>query len=68
LVRVHGGAKLVEEEAARANSPLHLSGTPFEQAITQRLAQKRAIGRAAAALCEPGEGIMVDGGTSTLQM
>lgn len=64
LVRVHGGAKLPEEGAG----PQGLTGTPFDQAITQNLAEKQAIGRAAALLCSPGEGIMIDGGTTTLQM
>ena len=32
------------------------------------LAAKQAIGKAAAALCDQGEGIMIDGGTTTLQM
>lgn len=67
ILRVHGGAKLTGRGAA-PDSPLRLAGTPFDQAITQHLAQKQAIGKAAAALCEPGEGIMVDGGTTTLQM
>jgi DeoR family transcriptional regulator, ulaG and ulaABCDEF operon transcriptional repressor len=62
IVRVHGGAQLPEPD-----SP-HLLGTPFDQSITQNLAAKYAIGKAAAALVEPGEGIMVDGGTTTLQM
>lgn len=68
LVRVHGGAKLADPDAQRTDGPLHLAGTPFDQAIDLNLAQKRAIGRAAAALCEQGEGIMIDGGTTTLQM
>lgn len=68
LVRVHGGAKLADGEETKPEGPLHLSGTPFDQAIALNLAQKQAIGKAAAALCEPGEGIMVDGGTTTLQM
>lgn len=64
LVRVHGGAKLPP-----AGEPsLRLGGTPFDQSITQHLAAKQAIGRAAAALVVPGEGIMIDGGTTTLQM
>lgn len=62
ILRVHGGAKLPEA------GPTRLTGTPFAQSITQNLAAKQAIGRAAAALCEPGEGIMLDGGTTTLQM
>lgn len=68
IVRVHGGAKLAAGSAAAAEPAFQLAGTPFAEAITQRLAQKQAIGRAAAALCEPGEGVMIDGGTTTLQM
>lgn len=63
IVRVHGGAKLPAAPAAA-----HLLGTPFDEAIGQNLPAKRAIGKAAAALVEPGEGIMLDGGTTTLQM
>ncbi len=63
IVRVHGGAKLPEEPGV-----MRLAGTPFDQSISQNLAAKQAIGRAAAALCEPGEAIMLDGGTTTLQM
>lgn len=66
IVRVHGGAKL-----PGAESPVdthRLSGTPFDQSISLHLPQKKAIGRAAAALCANGEGIMIDGGTTTLQM
>jgi DeoR family transcriptional regulator, ulaG and ulaABCDEF operon transcriptional repressor len=62
LVRVHGGAKLTVAD------DLHLAGTPFAQSITQNLAAKQAIGKAAAALCQPGEGVMIDGGSTTLQM
>ena len=65
IIRVHGGAKLSDQdEDARPR----LLGTPFDQSITQNLAAKKAIGRAAAALCAPGEGVMIDGGTTTLQM
>ena len=68
IVRVHGGAKLGGNGSGSSKAALHLAGTPFEQAITQHLAQKQALGRAAAALCEPGEGVMIDGGSTTLQM
>ena len=68
LIRVHGGAKLADGGAETTEGPLRLVGTPFDKAITQNLAAKRAIGRAASELCEPGEGIMLDGGTTTLQM
>ena len=65
IVRVHGGAKLAEADNTPAQ---HLLGTPFDLSITQNFAAKQAIGKAAAALCEPGQGIMIDGGTTTLQM
>jgi DeoR family ulaG and ulaABCDEF operon transcriptional repressor len=66
IIRVHGGAKLPEPDDAHA--PPRLSGTPFAQSITLNLAAKQAIGREAAKLVGPGEGIMMDGGTTTLQM
>ena len=65
IVRVHGGARAAGD-AARPT--FQLAGTPFDQSITQNLAAKRAIGKAAALLCQPGEGVMIDGGTTTLQM
>lgn len=72
IARVHGGAKLTNPSNLAHTPPaapqLVLTGTPFEQAIQTRIEQKRAIGRAAAALCVPGEGVMIDGGTTTLQM
>lgn len=71
LARVHGGAKLAEaenEDSQSTHSAFSLAGTPFDQSITQNLAAKQAIGRAAAARCVSGEGVMIDGGTTTLQM
>jgi len=66
--RVRGGAKLSESHGGRPEGAARLAGTPFAQSITEHLAQKQAIGRAAAQLCQHGEGIMIDGGTTTLQM
>lgn len=68
IVRVHGGAKLAEPDDTPSTPSFSLSGTPFEQSISQNLAPKQAIGRVAAARCQPGEGVMIDGGTTTLQM
>lgn len=65
IERVRGGAKLRGDEAP---APARLFGTPFAQSITENLAGKQAIGRAAASLCMPREGVMIDGGTTTLQM
>ena len=66
ILRVHGGARLANE--SKGDGSFQLAGVPFDQAITQNLAAKLAIGKAAAQLCEPGEGVMIDGGTTTLQM
>jgi DeoR family ulaG and ulaABCDEF operon transcriptional repressor len=70
LKRVRGGAQLFRAgpPPAAPQMPLHLSGVPFHENIAKNAAQKEAIGRAAAALCRPGEGVMIDGGSTTLQM
>ncbi len=70
LVRVHGGARLADgaDEGARDGRGARLTGTPFDLAITRNITAKRAIGRAAAGLCQPGEAVMIDGGTTTFQM
>ena len=62
ITRVRGGARLAEGEAE------HLVGAPFELNRTRHAAEKAAIGRAAAALCRPGEAVIIDGGTTTFQM
>ena len=66
LERVHGGARL--KGGARANNVDRLAGTTFEQNKLRHAEAKAAIGRAAAKLCEPGEAIIIDGGTTTFQM
>jgi DeoR family ulaG and ulaABCDEF operon transcriptional repressor len=69
LKRIRGGAELVRTGLpSPARMPLHLSGVPFHENIGRNTRQKEAIGRAAAALCRPGEGVMIDGGSTTLQM
>ena len=65
LARVHGGARLIESKTDEAQ---HLSGSPFHINVTVNRRQKEAIGRAAAGLCSPGEGVMINGGSTTLQM
>jgi DeoR family transcriptional regulator, ulaG and ulaABCDEF operon transcriptional repressor len=69
LIRVRGGAKGAGETGADAlDQNLHLAGVPFHENIGLNRAAKAAIGEAAAALCQPGEGVMIDGGSTTLQM
>jgi DeoR family ulaG and ulaABCDEF operon transcriptional repressor len=69
ITRVRGGAKRVGGAAgAPAASEDGLSGVPFHENIGRNRGAKEAIGRAAAGLCIPGEGVMIDGGSTTLQM
>jgi DeoR family ulaG and ulaABCDEF operon transcriptional repressor len=68
IVRVHGGARLADSDGDQRQVGQNLAGTPFDLAITRNLPAKQAIGRAAAALCQIGEAVMIDGGTTTLQM
>lgn len=69
IARIRGGAKRVGP--AGATGPTideGLSGVPFHENIGRNRAAKEAIGRAAARLCVAGEGVMIDGGSTTLQM
>ncbi|HEY1075444.1 MAG TPA: DeoR/GlpR family DNA-binding transcription regulator [Fontimonas sp.] len=66
IARVRGGAQL-PEGATRADVP-RLRGAPFDQNVGRHRAAKQAIGRAAAALCRPRESVIIDGGSTTLQM
>ena len=61
--RVHGGVEAVET----ASRP-HLSALSFDVGQTRNIEHKRQIARAAAALCEDGESIIINGGTTTYQM
>jgi DeoR family transcriptional regulator, ulaG and ulaABCDEF operon transcriptional repressor len=62
LERVRGGARSLERGSVK------LQGTPFELNLRRNLTQKAAIGKQAAALCDPDEAIIIDGGTTTFQM
>lgn len=69
LVRVRGGIKLPEAGPdVPVAAPRQLEGVPFHENIALHPVEKEAIGRVAATLCTPGEGIMLDGGSTTLQM
>lgn len=63
LRRVHGGA-----EALSPPQVVGLSGRPFSVNATLHSAKKKAIARAAAAICKDGEPIIINGGTTTFQM
>ncbi|HEV2364608.1 MAG TPA: DeoR/GlpR family DNA-binding transcription regulator [Caulobacteraceae bacterium] len=65
IERLRGGARLA---SGPAGQPERLVGTPFEINRTRQAPQKAAIGRAAAALCQRGEAVLIDGGTTTFAM
>jgi DeoR family ulaG and ulaABCDEF operon transcriptional repressor len=66
--RVRGGVRVLDAGPTGGAPPAHLRGVPFHENIGRNAPQKQAIGRAAAALCRPSEGVMIDGGSTTLQM
>ncbi|HWD66636.1 MAG TPA: DeoR/GlpR family DNA-binding transcription regulator [Caulobacteraceae bacterium] len=68
LVRVRGGVRLSATPSVQDGGVAELSGVPFHENIGLHPHEKSAIGRAAAAFCVPGEGVMIDGGSTTLQM
>jgi DeoR family ulaG and ulaABCDEF operon transcriptional repressor len=69
ITRVRGGAKRAGQAGSAAPAAEEgLAGVPFHENIGRNRAAKEAIGRAAAKLCVAGEGVMIDGGSTTLQM
>ena len=65
LSRVHGGAQPC---AGARGGGFHLQGVPFHENINWNRAAKEAIGRSAADLCQQGDAVIIDGGSTTLQM
>jgi DeoR family ulaG and ulaABCDEF operon transcriptional repressor len=63
LRRVRGGA-----EALHPPEFVGIAGRPFKVSETVNVERKRAIAKAAVALCSDGDSIIVNGGTTTFQM
>lgn len=63
LRRVRGGA-----ESITPPQFVGLAGRPFSVNETIHIAAKRAIAKAAVELCQDGEAIIINGGTTTFQM
>jgi DeoR family transcriptional regulator, ulaG and ulaABCDEF operon transcriptional repressor len=63
LRRVRGGA-----EALYPPQTMGIAGRPFSVNETVNVKKKQAIARAAVDLCEDGESIIINGGTTTYQM
>ncbi len=64
--RVRGGAELIEPQPVGSGS--HMPEASFESRLAMREEPKRRIAEAAVSLCEDGETIIVDGGTTTYYM
>lgn len=66
LRRVRGGVQSTDgvDHSSRHN----LRGVPFQENIHLNRGAKAAIGKAAAELCRPGDAVIIDGGSTTLQM
>ena len=63
LRRVRGGA-----EALNPPQFVGLAGRPFSVNQTMNVRQKQAIAKAAVALCDDGDSVIINGGTTTFQM
>ncbi len=63
LRRVRGGA-----EAINPPQVVGLAGRPFVVNETLHISEKQAIARAAVDLCQDGDSIIINGGTTTFQM
>jgi DeoR family ulaG and ulaABCDEF operon transcriptional repressor len=61
--RVRGGA-----EAVHPPQLGNLAGRPFRVSESVNIDKKRSIARAAVDLCDPGDAIIINGGTTTFQM
>jgi DeoR family ulaG and ulaABCDEF operon transcriptional repressor len=67
--RVHGGLELATRPVASSPAAaLTLATGSFEASRGINVAAKRAIAKAAVELCEDGEAIIINGGTTTFEM
>jgi len=65
LIRVHGGVKPAD---ATTSLTTRLRGSTLSQNLERHTTQKQAIGKAAATLCQDGESIIINGGSTTYEM
>lgn len=63
IKRVRGGAEAIHPPQFGS-----LAGRPFRVSETQNADKKRAIAREAVALCEEGDSVIINGGSTTFQM
>ena len=68
LLKIHGGAQLAGAGAVGTPPRQQLQGSNFLVNVERRVAEKRAIAERAVQLCQDGETILVNGGSSTFMM
>jgi DeoR family transcriptional regulator, ulaG and ulaABCDEF operon transcriptional repressor len=66
--RVHGGLEALDAPDRGSGDAPALATRSFEVSKTLNIAAKRAIAKAAVALCADGEAIIINGGTTTYEM
>ena len=68
LSKIHGGAQLSTSGPAPRVPRKQLQGAAFLANLERQVAEKRAIAERAVALCQDGETILINGGSSTFMM
>ncbi|WP_022954523.1 DeoR/GlpR family DNA-binding transcription regulator [Leucothrix mucor] len=63
--KIRGGIEVVTDKTP---APPRLAGNSFNNNETLHVEEKRAVAREATALCQDGESIIINGGTSTYRM
>ena len=66
--RVHGGLQIIQGAFAPAQAPSARDSRSFDTSLAINLSAKRAIAKRAVSLCEEGDVIIINGGTTTYQM
>ena len=66
--RIHGGIHALENSASESVARETLATRSFDVSRTINADAKRAIARAAVELCEDGDAVIINGGTTTFQM
>jgi DeoR family ulaG and ulaABCDEF operon transcriptional repressor len=66
--RVHGGLQALDDAFLPTSAPKALGSRSFDNSIAVNVAAKRAIAKRAVGMCEDGDVVIVNGGTTTYQM
>jgi len=67
LIKIRGGAEVVSDSTGRAERG-RVKGSVFLASKEENVANKRLIAKKAVELCEEGEAIIINGGSSTFMM